>query len=316
VQIFDLPDPAVRPASLGFSQDGRWLAVWEVTRIDVVDPSAGTVRNILHQAEPDRYMRGRNPAVGFTPDGRGVIAHYIFGSEDEGSLGGIVRVFDAATGEVGRELPVDSSSAVEIGPGGKWVYAGVFDNPRIGVLRWNPLTGETLPAFGWSRRDLYHIAVSADERVVAAAVWDGVRAWRFRGQRLPGRATKQLQAEPAFMVRAIAMTADGRYVAAAADNSDRNRVDAWEVETGERWAVLERPGGYRRGRDVAFHPARPVLAYCASAEEVAFYDAKARAELKRFEWGIGTVSSVAFSHDGLRCAAAGKGKVVVWDVDA
>ena len=69
------------------------------------------------------------------------------------------------------------------------------------------------------------------------------------------------------------------------------------------------------GREVAFHPSRPILAYSGASAEVAFYDVVARAELKRFAWGIDKTTATAFSDDGLRCAAAGAGKVVVWDVD-
>ena len=46
-----------------------------------------------------------------------------------------------------------------------------------------------------------------------------------------------------------------------------------------------------------------------------FWDAAARAELKRYDWGLGKIGAVAFSPDGFRCAAASRTKAVVWDVD-
>jgi len=46
------------------------------------------------------------------------------------------------------------------------------------------------------------------------------------------------------------------------------------------------------------------------------WDARAGAQLRMFAWPVGKLSAVAFSPDGLTCAAGGeKGKVVVWDVD-
>jgi hypothetical protein len=69
---------------------------------------------------------------------------------------------------------------------------------------------------------------------------------------------------------------------------------------------------------MAFAPDRPLLAFTrkvGDVGEVVFYDAGARAELKRSDWGLGEVRAVAFSPDGFRSAAAGRTRAVVWDVD-
>lgn len=48
----------------------------------------------------------------------------------------------------------------------------------------------------------------------------------------------------------------------------------------------------------------------------ALHDPLAGCEIATFEWGIGKIHSVAFSPDGLTCAAGGEnGQVVVWDVE-
>src|SRR5947209_1042570 len=80
-----------------------------------------------------------------------------------------------ATAAVVRERTVSQWSAVEVGPGGRWVYASTHENGRIGIIRWNPLTGESLPQFGGSGSDTFQIAVSADERCVVASIYNAVR---------------------------------------------------------------------------------------------------------------------------------------------
>jgi WD40 repeat protein len=48
-----------------------------------------------------------------------------------------------------------------------------------------------------------------------------------------------------------------------------------------------------------------------------FHDARTLEPTATFDWGIGPIHSVAFSPDGLTCAAGGEnGQVVVWDVDS
>jgi WD40 repeat protein len=318
VQVIELPQPDVCPTALGFSPDGRLLAAWDDLGASVLDPVAGTARSLWRTTRPQySHSSDRNPAVGFTADGRGVIAlHYTYrtGSNPTAQL----RVYNAATGDISRGRPANPWTCVEIGPGGRWVYTSQYDDKtgKIGVLRWNPLTGRTLPAFGWSKRDLFHLAVTADERCVVASIWEAIRVLKFAGEEPPKRASKQLAYTANGYPFMLTVSADGAYVAATGFRYRPAgwRVEAWTVETGKQVTVAK-GSGHLYARNIHFHPAKPLLAYCTGADEVVFWDAPSRKEVKRFAWDIGGVETVCFSADGLRCAAASKGKVVVWDVD-
>jgi WD40 repeat protein len=52
-------------------------------------------------------------------------------------------------------------------------------------------------------------------------------------------------------------------------------------------------------------------------ESATIWDPRTWAHRARYDWKIGSLLSVAFAPDGLRCAAGGKnGQIVVWDLDA
>ena len=313
MQVIELPDPSIRPTALGFSPDGQRLAAWTETALLVVDPAAGTARP-LWRTTPAR-PGNRNPGVGFTADGRGVVALRLTDQPGD-STAAVIGVFDVETGAVLRECPARSWTVIEIGPGGRWVFVVAHEKGRFGIVRWDPLTGESLPPFGESGNDMFQIAVLADERCVVAAVYNAVRVLTFTGKGPPKRASKQFPVDMAYVKRALAVSADGAFVAATELYASGCRVEAWVVGSGERVGVAETASGYPAGRSVRFHPTRPLLAYCAGTDEVVFWDAASRTEVRRFAWGVGRVSAVEFSADGLRCAAATEGKVVVWDVDA
>jgi WD40 repeat protein len=250
-----------------------------------------------------------DPGVGFTADCSAVVAfHTRF-------PGAAVEVHNIDTGAVVRDYASRQGDACEPGPGGKFVYlCSALAPSLVEIVRWNPLTGEKLPGFGRHAGTVRQLAVSADEKWVAGLNADTIRLWNLGAGKLPGRATRQIHIDaPACVMVTLALSSDGVYVATAGLAGMGGAVYVGETRTGEVRKIADRDRySYR---ELAFHPSRPVLAFSGGTTDVVFWDAAAHSELKRFAWDIGKVQATTFSPDGLRCAAVGAGKVVVWDVD-
>lgn len=304
MQVFPLPDAKHGPQAIAFSPDGRLLAAWDYGRVFVIDTAGGSVRALCSKGD---VSMSNVPGLGFTADSRGVIAQH------ETHPNPFLRVRDVDSGEVTQELALTYGDAVEPGPGGRLVYLGSrHAHKSVEVFRWNPLTDEWLPEFARHNGYLGQLAVSADERWVAGSSGEVIRLWNIADRKLPTRALRQFKLEKYAFIFCIALSSDGSFLAS---HDWHTRV--WDTQTGEEWKLSPRQStdGTDFCREIAFHPSRPILAFSGKTPEVAFWDAAARAEVKRFAWNIGRISATAFSPDGLRCAAAGTGKVVVWDVD-
>jgi WD40 repeat protein len=300
VQTIALPDEKFQPLNLGFSPDGRLLAAWGWSVVYVLDTASGTVQGVY--GKKDIGMT-ELPGVGFTADGKGVL---VYNDSNESP----VRVYDLDTRKVTRESPkVERGCAMEVGPGGRLVYLSCRPRPYwTFIARWDPLTGKTLPAFALHKHFVRQLAVSADEKWVAGSGSDILRVWNLSGPKLPDRATRQFRLQSRVAcIYGLALSADGAFVAYCGAG-----VGVGDVRTGEMWQL---GSSTQLGREIAFHPSRPVLACSRGSAEVTFFDVTTRTELKQYAWGFAEVLSTCFSPDGLRCAAAGLGKVVVWDVD-
>lgn len=307
MQVFDLPETALNPDAIGFSPDGRLLAVASVGRVFVIDTIGGNVRPVWN--DPDPPYSGRGSGTAFTADGRGVIVHHPLEPQ------GTIEVHDIETSAVRRDFAMGHSDICEPGPGGRLVFVAVHPKryrADVEIVRWNPLTGDELPPFARHASGIQRLAVSADENWVAGSSGDTIRVWNLGGKKPPARATRQFVIEYALVTQ-LALSGDGAFVAAGSFYRVGGALHVVAARTGAVWLVCECPRS--TDRVLAFHPARPVLAYRAAESEVAFYDAEARAELKRYSWPLKQIAALTFSADGLRCAAAGTGKVVVWDVD-
>ncbi|AWM41836.1 hypothetical protein GobsT_70500 [Gemmata obscuriglobus] len=297
MRAFDLSEPDFRPLALAFSADGRALAAWGSGRVCVLDALSGAVLGWFGTPDP---MPHEAPGVGFTADGRAVVAF-------RHGLRPPVQVYPLDPDAPVRACPKDHGFAFEVGRTGQFVYLTHDSAGQFRIVRWNPLSGKTTPG-AWGRGDLRVLAVSADEQWVAGARGSNVRVWGFGGPEPAARAARQFKTANGAAVRALALASDGTFAAFRGP-----AVWFGAVGDGKVWTIAE--AADRPGRDLAFHPSRPVLAYTAGQPEVVFYEVPTRTELKRFAWGVGQLRAVCFSADGLRCAAAARGKIVVWDVD-
>ena len=309
---FDLPQPNPAPKLIAFSPDGRTLAAWADGRVFAIDCVAGGARTLSSAADT---ARAEGSALALTPDGKQVLARHA-SSDPEGRDPPIAAVFthDAETGATARTFPLHGlNCGLAATPDGRTVVVARHPTPRgndAEFVRWNPLTGERSEPFARHRGVVRQVTLSADGRWLAGTFGDELRVWHLAGKKLPSRAARHHPFRLGNFVVSLALSADGALAAAGEFRGATLLVD---VNTGALHAIENRTRGY--GRDLAFHPTRPLLAYSGANADVVFYDAAARTELKRFAWGIGDASALAFSADGLLCAAASAGKVVVGDVD-
>jgi WD40 repeat protein len=264
----------------------------------------GTVRVWSPTAQEARTLRAGQEvtSVAFSPDGRRVAA---------GGADRAVKVWDVATGKEELSLAghTDRVECVAFSPDGRRLASGGRDR----ALRLWDLSGgrEALvcrePAF------VDRVAFSPDGRALAT----GSGAWAHNGQvKLRDAATgKELRAflveGPINYVHGLAISPDGRHLAAALDN--RGLV-AWDVTTGE--AVLTLRGVRTAGgaQDVAFAPDGERLVLSGQDGSVRVIDFCTGRELLAMKGHAALVSSVAFSPDGRRLASGSRdGVVKVWD---
>lgn len=94
-----------------------------------------------------------------------------------------------------------------------------------------------------------------------------------------------------------------------------DQVMLWRPGEDARVAI-ERPGLFGAA---AFHPSGAYLAlthYRRTLNSVLVYDTASWVEVRRYDWGVGSVCAVAFSPNGqLGAAGTADGRVVLWDAD-
>lgn len=312
MRTYDLPEFRFPPDAMQFSPNGRLLAIQSLGQVAALDTTTGKTWFIC----PENVGSAGTAGVGFTADNRGVV---YFNTRTKG-----VHVFNLERGRdqvlrAGNTVHWSRRGDIEICTtrlDGKLAFVAV--NPlsrQVEIVAMDPITGMELFSFARHGSFIRELAVSPEGDWVAACSVKELRVWGIGGGKRPKRAGWHLEDLNRGCFGNLALSRDGAYLAAGGYRSS-SLIGAWDLLAKTE---LKPPDGLRGEGWLAFAPDRPVLAIPRRVDgrgEVVFWEVRAGAEPRAFDWGIGPVGAVAFSPDGFRCATAGQSKAVVWDVDA
>jgi WD40 repeat protein/tRNA A-37 threonylcarbamoyl transferase component Bud32 len=143
--------------SLAFSPDSRTLALESDSQILLWDIEEGKTRQILPPHPPGHI------AVAFSPDGKTLAT---------GDIEGVVRFFDAATGElrIGVRVHTDQVNCLAFTPDGKTLASASFDRK---VKLWQAATGRELLTLPEQKDRVRWLTFSPDGASLATAGHDG-----------------------------------------------------------------------------------------------------------------------------------------------
>jgi hypothetical protein len=279
-------EPAVSP-------DARFF----VFEYEDVVLEAGGVAELVDQSKPDEPGASLTMGNAMT-GGFAFTADSLFAARN-------TRNRNDHTAEVVR-LPLDSYNRPTRFREGTNPFTGQPMPVPVHDVRWRPVAtlprGEAAKALAISRdgrlaavgmhRGALHVVDIKKKRVVFSQQW--------LGRHVRDRVATRVGFHPGGV--RVAMIANGRLFA-----------HPLKPDAGQAWQT--KPAlGYLH--DFAYHPAGRVMAVVDSESRARYLDPLTGVVRNEFRWKRGPLYSVAFSPDGLLCAAgAGGGRVVLWDVD-
>ncbi len=242
---------------LAFSPDSQYIAVHRYYDIAMVERATG--KELWTSPRQERKdVRESTPRLAFTPDGK----HLLSARNDDG----LIRVWDAHTGEPVRQFPFSTELRGQLGA--PLVCLGLSaDSQRVIVhsSKWNVAvldfaTGKPLHKYRLDTNDgwVNFSAVSPDGTLLAYPQQNQLHLMDLA----TGEEVRTFTGSGDY-VTYVSFSSDGRQVAAGMQSSAAKEawVECWQVATGESLHRLQLPADCR---DIAFSSdGKQLLAACA-----------------------------------------------------
>ena len=231
-------------AALAVSPDGTRIAAGVGDRVIVSDARSGEV--LWSGIEPVAPASRSVMTLGFTPDGRSVVAGY---GRYAGSDPGYVKVWDVVTGHESFRLPGPAGGVnkLAIHPDGKRLALAGSEVVELWDLASRTKQRELRGHTRW----VFCVAISPDGKQLASGGWDRtIRLWNLDS----GVLEQVLYGHEGF-VTGLAFSPDGKHLASSSE--DRS-VRLWDSATGRHERTVHGHEGFvqvvafgRGGREFA-----------------------------------------------------------------